>query len=120
MGNPFRWVELNTDDLDGAKEFYSEIFNWKVEAFEDSSIPYYFVKTGGDAEGGMMGKTSSRTPTAWTPFMEVKDLSSVCDKVERLGGRILKHKTSIPGMGWFAVLHDPQGAVFGLWQPRRD
>ena len=120
MGNPFRWVELTTDDLDGAKEFYSEIFDWKMKEFEDSSIPYYFIKTGGDAEGGMMGKTSSRTPTAWTPFMEVKDLSAVCDKVERLGGRILKHKTSIPDMGWFAVLHDPQGAVFGLWQPRRD
>lgn len=68
MGNPFRWVELNTDDLDGAKEFYSEIFDWKMKSFEESSIPYYFINTGGDAEGGMMAKTNPHTPTAWTPL----------------------------------------------------
>eukprot|EP00831_Metopus_contortus_P058690 TRINITY_DN50817_c0_g1_i1.p2 TRINITY_DN50817_c0_g1~~TRINITY_DN50817_c0_g1_i1.p2 ORF type:complete len:138 (-),score=43.67 TRINITY_DN50817_c0_g1_i1:76-489(-) len=83
MGNPFRWVELTTDDLEQAKEFYSEIFNWKLEAFEESTLPYYFVKTGGDAQGGMMGKPSSRTPTAWTPYVEVKDLSSVWKKKKK-------------------------------------
>jgi len=119
MGNKFGWVELTTDDLEEARDFYSQVFDWKVEAFEEASIPYYIIKGGGLGQGGIMGKTSSRTPTTWTPYVEVDDLSSTCDSVERLGGRILKYKTAIPGMGWFAVVQDPQGAVLGLWQGRK-
>ncbi|MCB2228458.1 MAG: VOC family protein [Desulfarculaceae bacterium] len=119
MGDSFGWVELTTDDLEAAKDFYGQVFDWKMESFGEAPMPYYIVKAHGKRRGGMMAKTSSRTPVAWTPYVEVDDLSATCDRVERLGGRILKHKTAIPGMGWFAVVHDPQGAVLGLWQSRK-
>ena len=120
MGNPFRWVELTTDNMEQAKEFYSQLFEWEMEPFGKASAPYLMVDTGGDAHGGIMNKPSTRTPTTWTPYVQVDDLTAVCGKVELLGGRILKQKTAVPGMGWYAVIHDPQGAVIGLWQQRKE
>jgi predicted enzyme related to lactoylglutathione lyase len=119
MGNPFCWVELTTANLEEAKEFYSGLFSWKLEPFEDSSMPYFFVNTGQDPQGGMMPLPAPGVPTAWTMYVEVEDVSATCEKLKRLGGTVHKAKSAVPGMGWYAVVSDPQGAVFGLWQPRK-
>ena len=39
-------------------------------------------------------------------------------KVESLGGVVVRGKTEVPEMGWFSVIQDPTGAVFGLWQDK--
>ncbi|MEW5914378.1 MAG: VOC family protein [Thermodesulfobacteriota bacterium] len=120
MGNPVCWVELTTSNLEEAKQFYTGLFKWQLEPFAGSKLPYFFVHTGQPPTGGMMPRPGPDVPVAWTMYVEVDDLSETCEKLKRLGGTVLKPKASVPGMGWYAVVSDPQGAVFGLWQQRKE
>ena len=52
MPNPFCHVELNTTDLKKAKDFYSQLFNWKLEDMPDGS--YTMIRVGEGTGGGMM------------------------------------------------------------------
>lgn len=118
MGNPFCWVELTTENLEQAKEFYSQIFAWSLSEFQGAKIPYFFVNTGGQTKGGMMALPAPEVPTAWTMYVLVEDVAATCQQIQDLGGRVLKAKSSVPDMGWYAVVADPQGAVFGLWEEK--
>jgi uncharacterized protein len=37
-------------------------------------------------------------------------------QVEKAGGTLLKAKTAIMGMGFYAYVKDPEGNVLGLWE----
>lgn len=50
------------------------------------------------------------------PYISVGDVKASTAKARELGAKTLKDVTEIPGMGWFSVIEDPTGAVFGLWQ----
>jgi predicted enzyme related to lactoylglutathione lyase len=119
MGNPFCYVELTTRDLKGAKEFYSQMFDWKLEEFAGAPMPYFMVNTGVDPMGGMMGLPMPEVPTAWTVYIMVDDIDAACAKLTKLGGKVWKERTEVPEYGWFAVVSDPQGAPFALWQAKQ-
>ena len=116
MPNPFCYLELTSENLDGAREFYSKLFEWKIDEMPGAQIPYYMVDTGSEPQGGMMAPPEPGIPTAWLMYVLVDDVAATCDKLKGLGGKVLKDKAPVPDMGWFAVVADPQGAVFGLWE----
>jgi predicted enzyme related to lactoylglutathione lyase len=60
-----------------------------------------------------------KLPPSWLTYFKVADCAKSVAKAKRLGGRALMGTTDVPGMVRFAVLADPQGAVFGLLQPIR-
>src|SRR2546430_7502451 len=104
MANPFVHVELTTDDLGKAKEFYGKLFKWVLE---DTPMPdgtYTMVKPGDGTGGGMMKKPSPQVPTAWLPYVQVDSVEATVATAKKLGGKIMKDKTPIPDMGAFAIL----------------
>jgi hypothetical protein len=113
--NPFCHVELMTADLDGAKKFYGDLFDWKLKT--DESMPQYtLVETGSLPTGGMMAKPEAGIPTCWMTYVAVRSVAAAAAKVKELGGAVHKDRTEVPGLGWFAVVADPQGGVIGLWE----
>jgi uncharacterized protein len=53
----------------------------------------------------------------WMNFVEVESLDATLKAAERLGGKILKQKTAVPRTAWHAVIADPAGNAFLVWQP---
>ncbi|HYM83928.1 MAG TPA: VOC family protein [Candidatus Dormibacteraeota bacterium] len=117
MGVPVAYFEIVSPDVDRARRFYSELFDWKLVDIGDPT--YSMVDTGaGDAAiGGGIGQPQRPTDPGGTKiYMRVDDLQAYLERAERLGGRTVVPPTPLPGdFGSFAVLADPDGQLVGLW-----
>ncbi|MBF0477203.1 MAG: VOC family protein [Deltaproteobacteria bacterium] len=117
MGNSFVWMELTTHNLEGAKEFYAKLFDWKINQFPGGPMPYFIADTGSQPGGGMMSLPEPGVPTAWTVYIAVDDIDKYAAKLTELGGKVWKEPFEVPTVGKIAIVCDPQGAYFGLFQP---
>ncbi|MEI6862570.1 MAG: VOC family protein [Verrucomicrobiota bacterium] len=123
MPNPFVHAELATTSLPKAKALYSKMFAWKL-----NNIPspvrggkYTMVDVGKikfGSGGGMMPQCIPNAPSAWMPYVEVKDIDAATKKAKDLHARILKSVTEVPDMGWLSIIQDPTGAMLRLWEPK--
>jgi hypothetical protein len=114
MGNPFVHMELATNDLAKAKEFYTGLFEWELE--EIPGMDYTVIKVGDGTGGGMMLNPVPELPSRWVAYVLVDDAAASTEKARALGGTIRKEVTEVPGIGWFSVVTDPTGATLALWQ----
>ncbi len=115
----FVWHELTTTDPQAAGAFYSKVLSWKTKP---SGMPDYTLWVSGKVEaGGLMARPQSAAqsgaPPSWLIYIGTPDVDGTVAAAERLGGKVLKPPADIPNVGRFAVLADPQGAVFALFAP---
>jgi predicted enzyme related to lactoylglutathione lyase len=119
MANAFVHVELNTTDLDKAKDFYGKLFKWTLE-----DVPmgpggtYTLIKVGEGTGGGMMKHPMPGAPSAWLAYVLVDEIKAATEKARALGATIVQDVVEVPGMGWLSILIDPTGAALGLWQAK--
>lgn len=116
MANPFVHVELSTTDLAKAREFYTRLFDWKLQDMPDGA--YTMIDVGDGTGGGMMQQMIPGAGSAWMPYVLVDDIAAATEKARSLGAVVLKDVTEVPGMGWFSVINDPTGAMLGLWKSK--
>lgn len=116
MSHDICHVELQTTDLDGAKKFYKELFDWKTEAHKMPEGEYAMFNPGKGPAGGMMKSPVPGAPPFWMMYICVADLEGQTRKASELGAEVVMGKTPVEGMGYFSVLKDPQGAVFAMWE----
>lgn len=112
----FSWTELMTSEPAAAKTFYGSLFGWQFDTMNMGQGDYHVVKTAGTAVGGIMGipPESKGMPTAWSAYVTVADADAAAEKCKSLGGKVCAGPMDIPNVGRFAVLQDPQGAVFNV------
>jgi predicted enzyme related to lactoylglutathione lyase len=119
MANAFVHVELNTTDVDKAKAFYGELFEWTLEDMPMGPAGNYtMIKVGQGTAGGMLKHPVPGAPSAWLAYVQVDDIKAATEKARSLGAKIMQDVTEVMGMGWLSVLIDPTGAALGLWQPK--
>jgi predicted enzyme related to lactoylglutathione lyase len=117
--NPFVHVELQTKELDTAKKFYQNVFDWDLEDMPMGNGMYYTgIKVGEGTGGGMWTNPSDDSPAHWLPYVNVESIDSTVEKVRSMGGNVVQPKTEVPDMGWYSVIRDPSGAMLGLWQTK--
>ena len=111
----FSWNELMTTDIDGAKTFYTALFNWKLEE-SPGDMPYTMGTVNGQQVSGMMQNPpeADGMPAMWGGYVTVDDVEASADKAVSLGGKILLDARDIPNVGRFCVISDPQGAMLSL------
>jgi predicted enzyme related to lactoylglutathione lyase len=119
MPNPFVHVELATTDLARSKQFYDKLFAWKLEDVPIGEGSYTMIGVGEGTGGGMMQHPVPGAPSMWMAYVEVDDVESATQKARSLGATVVREKTPVEDMGWFAVIVDPTGAHLGLWQTKR-
>ncbi len=56
-------------------------------------------------------------PPAWTTYVSVEDVDQSAARAKELGAQVLAEPMDVMTAGRMAVLMDPEGAVFALWQP---
>ncbi len=102
------WFEIPADDLKRAKAFYGKLFGWKIAAIPGMK-DYLHIDTGGDdaaPDGAIMGRMCPEHPV--TNYINVKSITAHEAKVKKLGGKVHKPKTAVPGMGYLAVCQDTE------------
>lgn len=117
MANPFVHVELNTTDFDLARDFYSALFDWKLQALELQDGVYTAISPGEGTGGGVRTQDIPGAPSSWLPYVMVADIVLATDKARNLGATIIEDSTEVPDMGFMSIIRDPTGATLGLWQP---
>ncbi len=118
MGNPFVHVELSTTDVGRAREFYTRLFDWKLEEMPMPGGSYTLIQVGEGTGGGMMAHPMPGAPSAWMAYVAVDDIASATRRARDLGATVCKDVTEVEGAGWFSIITDPTGAMLGLWQSR--
>lgn len=115
------WVELMTTDTEQAGEFYKKVLPVETGPMP-GPIPYTLIKAGDVEVAGMMklsdmGPEAAGVPPNWSIYFGTADADSSVERARSLGASVLVPPRDIPDIGRFAVLQDPQGAVFSVFQP---
>jgi predicted enzyme related to lactoylglutathione lyase len=114
----FVWYELLTTDPEGAKGFYGEVLGWKTQPFGDNGYQMW-VGAQGPLGGVMQLPDAAKkmgAPPHWMAQIEVADLDETLAKARALGAKVYVEPEHVPTVGRFAVMGDPQGAVFAAFQ----
>ena len=111
----FVWHDLLTDDVDGAKRFYGDLFGWEFR--EVNGLEYTLVESGGTPIAGI-ALHSPRDPadneSQWLSSLSVRNVDQAIHTARQEGGEVLEGPLDLPGRGRFAIIADPQGAVLAL------
>ncbi len=123
--NSVAHFEIYADDPDALGKFYTSLFDWMIEPM--AGMDYRLIRTvdtdakgmpsqAGGINGGMMKRPAGYEGRAWINYVNVESLDASVDRAQKLGAKVMKGKSPVPGMGWFAMLIDPQGNPFAMWQ----
>lgn len=110
------WNELSTRHPDQAKQFYPAVFGWSPADHYMGEALYTEWILGGRPVAGMMPMDEhwpSDLPPHWMVYFGVEDTDAAVARAARLGAMVAVPPTDIPP-GRFAVLSDPQGAIFSI------
>ena len=116
--------EIYAKDPDKLGKFYTSLFDWTVEPIP--GMDYRLIKTvetdakGRPSQAGGINGGILKRPAGYEGgginYVNVESLEAATGRAKKLGATVMKGKTPVPGMGWFAMLNDPQGNPFAMWQ----
>jgi predicted enzyme related to lactoylglutathione lyase len=119
----FVWYELLSKDPQGALAFYPEVVAWKTQPFEGGPGPYTMFVSGQGPIGGVTDLPEQAramgAPSYWQANVVVANVDETVEEVKRLGGQVYVAE-DIAGVGRFAVIADPQGAVISVFTPAQN
>jgi uncharacterized protein len=113
----FCWSELATTDLEAAKKLYCELFGWSTVDYPIPGGVYTMFQVDGNDVAAVQA-AHPETPPHWGIFFSVSSADETAAKVEPLGGKLIAPPFDVMEVGRMAVIQDPQGSMFSLWQPK--
>jgi len=117
----FVWYELMTGDTAAALAFYQAVIGWSGRESGLADRHYTLLSAGEAPVAGMIALPASALASgarpAWIGYIGVDDVDAMVERVVQAGGTLHRVAETIPGVGRFAVLHDPQDAPFVLFTP---
>ena len=119
----FCWFELGTSDQNAAKQFYSSLLGWNPVDYPMGPNAFYtmFKLSGKDcaaAYGLDERMKAAGVPPHWMPYIAVESADATAAKVASAGGTVLQPPFDAMTFGRMAVLKDPAGASFSIWEPK--
>ena len=119
----FCWTELATSDQSGAKSFYGQLFGWTPEdnpMGPDEIYTIFKLKDLGAAAAYTLRPDQRQrgVPVHWSVYIAVENCDATAKRAAELGGTVLMPPFDVMSAGRMAVIHDPIGAVFSIWQAK--
>jgi len=111
------WIDLPTNDVDAAVEFYGGLFGWDVVERAPTGAPRYVAAQLDGADVAAIAEAPPSAGAQWTTYVSVDDAEAMYARVRSAGGTVLDPPARIPRAGIRALCADPAGARFALWQP---
>lgn len=116
LGTP-TWIDLGIPDLDRAMSFYGPVFEWDFEVGPAESGGYTMCLLRGKKVAALMpNPDESATAFWWSVYLATDDLDATIARSADAGGTVLVEPMDIMDQGRMAIVRDPAGAQFGLWQ----
>lgn len=115
------WVDTTQPDLDAALGFYSGLFGWEFEdSMPEGSEGSYFIGRIGGGDVAAVGSIPPGAPpmAMWNTYIWVDSADETAAQVRRAGGGVVAEPFDVLEAGRMAVLTDPEGAAFCVWQAR--
>jgi uncharacterized protein len=114
------WSELTTRDPRAAESFYTALFGWTAKhSAPGAPMEYTEFSIGGQPGVGMMAMPAGmppHVPSYWMPYFQVADLAASTARATGAGGTLMVGPQEIPGGARFAIVQDPQRAMFAMYQ----
>lgn len=115
-GSPV-WLDISTPDLDAAARFYQAVLGWTHQPGGPEFGGYGLFQLDGKTVAGGMTVPADQGPTAWNLYFQTTDADRTAATVQSSGGTVIAEPMDVMDLGRMAVLADPQGAGFAVWQP---
>ena len=121
----FSWADLSTTDQDAAKAFYGELFGWEAVDLPigDGSVYSMMRLDGRDVAAISTQPAAQReagVPPLWSSYVTVESADAAAERAAELGGTVHAGPFDVFDAGRMAVVQDPQGAFFMVWEPREN
>jgi predicted enzyme related to lactoylglutathione lyase len=116
------WVDTDQPDPSSSAAFYGELFGWEFEDRMPSDSPnrYFVAQLRGRDVAGVASRPEGapQAPVAWNTYISVESADDAAVKVKDAGGSVVMEPFDVLDAGRMAVLADPSGAVFCVWQAK--
>ena len=129
MNGPYKpgtpcWIDLFVPDQQAALDFYCDLFGWQGEVGPAEQGGYSVCTLKGKPVAGIMKALNPdgtvpdpMPPTVWTTYLSTDAIDPTLKSVTDAGGTVMMGPMGVMDLGRMAVVADPTGAVFGLWEP---
>ncbi|MGA2319655.1 MAG: VOC family protein [Solirubrobacteraceae bacterium] len=119
----FCWTDLSTSDQAGAKDFYGGLFGWEAQDMPaGEGVVYSMMRLDGKDVAAISPQPRRQreagVPPLWNSYVSVTDAEALAERAKELGATVHAPAFDVMGAGRIAVIEDPQGAYFLLWEPR--
>jgi hypothetical protein len=119
----FSWTDLATTDQDSAKTFYSGLFGWQADDRPvDENTVYSMQLIGGKAVAAISPQPQQQreagVPPLWNSYITVESADASADRAKELGGTVHAPPFDVMDAGRMAVIQDPTGAFFMVWEAK--
>ncbi|MDQ6838695.1 MAG: VOC family protein [Actinomycetota bacterium] len=115
------WVDTSQPDPDAALPFYTGLFGWELEdAMPAASEGKYFIgRIRGGAAAAVGSIPDGAPPMAmWNTYIWVDSADEAARTVRDAGGAVAMEPFNVMDAGRMAVLTDPEGAAFCVWEAK--
>jgi predicted enzyme related to lactoylglutathione lyase len=110
------WADLATPDIEKSKDFYSKLFGWEPQILGPEAGGYVLFSLKGKTVAAVAPAQEGQFP-AWSVYFGTNDADATAKAVESAGGKVIVPPFDVLESGRMAVLQDPTGAFFSVWQP---
>jgi len=119
MKNVFTWVDIPTKDFDRAVKFYSDLLGEEVKVDDSMGMKLGFLPMEGKegVGGDLIPPSHDHEPSSHGTRVYLSCegmLDEVLERVENIGGKIVRTKFKLEGAGWIAMINDSEGNMIGL------
>jgi uncharacterized protein len=112
----FSWTDLATADADAAKGFYGGLLGWDFEDLPADGSIYSMALKDGARVAALYTLQQQGQPPAWATYVTVDSADAAAAKAQELGATLIAEPFDVMDAGRMAVVQDPTGAVFAVWQ----
>jgi predicted enzyme related to lactoylglutathione lyase len=107
------WNDLVSPDVEASAAFYRALFDWTIEEAPGSDGQYWSITNAGRLNGGLVPMLPGAHPV-WNLYFAVDDADAAVARVGELGGELVMGPMDVPNGSRFAIVRDPQSAVFSV------
>src|SRR5918996_2200046 len=117
----FCWIDLGTTDREGAKAFYQGLFGWDaVDSPMGEGETYSIMMVEGESVAAIYDQPRQQreagVPPFWFSYVAVASADDAAAAAKEAGGSVHAEPFDVMEAGRMAVIADPTGAMFGVWQ----
>ena len=121
----FSWADVTTTDQEAAKAFYTGLFGWEAEDLPvGDGISYSMMRLDGKDVAAISPQPQQQreagVPPMWNNYVTVASADEAAERAGQLGATVHAPPFDVMSAGRMAVVQDPQGAFFMVWEPREN